>query len=57
MILIYNNNYCTYYCYKKSKLDENNFYNIKCGYCYKKFKTINWLTDYCSDECFINVSN
>jgi len=52
---IYNNNYCTYKCYKQSKLDNDNYYNITCSYCHQKFKTINWLTDYCSDKCFNNV--
>jgi endogenous inhibitor of DNA gyrase (YacG/DUF329 family) len=52
---IYHNKYCSYSCYKISRLKKNGFYYIKCANCLKKFKTLNKFTDYCSDECFNNI--
>ena len=53
----YSNEYCSYYCYKEKKLDNDKYYNITCGCCKTQFKTLNWLTDYCSEKCFKKISN
>jgi len=48
--------YCSFHCYKKSKIDQNGIYHLICLVCKKKFNTMCIFTDYCSDECFNKLS-
>lgn len=53
----YKNKYCSYICYKKNHLIDNEFYKIKCRKCKNQFLTKCIFTDYCSDECFKDITN
>lgn len=46
------NQYCSYWCSKKSHIIDINLYEFKCKKCNKLFETHNIFNDYCSDECF-----
>lgn len=48
------NEYCSYWCNKKSHEINKNEYEFKCKKCKKMFQTKNIFNDYCSDECFTN---